>query len=442
MPGRVLLSVYRWTVPAVLVAMIVSCSPSGTGSSEKGSDSRSFRPLEADTAIFWDRQTSDSADELAAIVDEYNASHEGVPIKAVSTGNYGDIYKKVVASTRAGVLPAMAVAYENMTAEYMRQGAVKSLDDYIANPETGLSEEELNDFFPAMLDTNRFAQFDGQTLSFPYTKSVLVMYYNLDVMRAAGLDAPPTTWEEFVEQCRVIKQKTGKFGIALDVDCSTISGIIFSMGGEILGAGETLYDSPASIRTFELIETLMREKLAYQIPPRTFNDETSFGNDEIAFILRTSAQRPYLKNLIPDSNTWGIAAIPQADPADPHTALFGGNVTLFQTTPEQQASAWGFMKYFTSPETTARWALATGYLPVRRSAADDPALQAFWAEWPSNKTAFDCLEFAKPEPNILAWQEIRSLVEKAETAVIAGMKSGREAAEDLKRDADALIKKQ
>lgn len=419
-----------------------ACSGSSTSDSEQNasSDVGSFVALESDRAVFWDRQTSDAADELARIVDEYNAGRTGVPIDVVPSGNYGDIYRKVTASIRAGVLPAMAVAYENMTAEYMRMGAVAPLDEYIDDDERGLSDAELSDYFPAMLDSNRFEQFDGQTLSFPYTKSVLVMYYNLRVMDKAGLDTPPATWDEFLDQCRKIKAATGSYAVALDVDCSTISGFIFSMGGDILGDGETLYDKPASVKTFELVETLIKEKLAYQIPPRTFNDETSFGNDEIAFIFRTSAQRPFLVNLIPDETAWGIAPIPQADPESPGTALYGGNLTIFRSTQDQQASAWGFIKHFTTPKTTVRWALATGYLPVRQSAKDDPQLQAFWNEWPSNRTAFDCLAFAKPEPNILAWQEIRTLVEDAQTSVIAGLKTGRQAAEDLKRDADAVMR--
>lgn len=417
-----------------------ACSPALAPDSNGDSPAtRHFAPISTDVAEFWDRQTTVTADLLAEIADDFNRTYAGIPVKPVSSGGYGDIYKKVIASTRAGVLPAMAVAYENMTAEYMKAGAIMPLDSFIHDPEIGLSQAELDDYFPAMLATNTFAQFDDQTLSFPYTKSVLVLYHNNRVMREAGLDAPPRTWDDFVAQCRTIKSETGKYAIAIDIDCSTMSGIIFSMGGEILEGDRTLYDSAASIRAFELIETLVTENLAYQIPRRTFNDENAFGNDEIAFILRTSAQRPYLVDLIQDPSAWGIAPIPQADPDSPHTALYGGNLNIFNTTPEQSASAWAFIKYMTSPEISVRWALETGYLPVRRSAANHRDLKAFWSEWPSNKTAFNCLEFAKPEPNILGWQEIRGLVEKAETAVITKLKTGRQAALDLQKDAQAVL---
>ncbi|PCJ63195.1 MAG: hypothetical protein COA73_05445 [Candidatus Hydrogenedentota bacterium] len=277
------------------------------------------------------------------------------------------------------------------------------------------------------------------SVSFPYTKSVLVLYYNKRVLRAAGIEAPPATWDAFLQQCRQIKERTGKHAISIDVDCSTISGMIFSMGGVIIEDGISQYDSPESVRVFTLIETLFKEKLAFQNPPRTFNDETAFSNDEIAFLLRTSAQYSYLENLMEDHDNWGIAPIPQADLDNPGTVLSGGNLTIFNTTQEQQRTAWAFIRYFTSPEISARWALGTGYLPVRLSAAQHPDMQAFWAQWPDNRVAFDCLIFAHPEPNLAGWQEIRGLVENAETEVITGLKSGEQAARDLKEKADRIL---
>ena len=40
------------------------------------------------------------------------------------------------------------------------------------------------------------------------------MWYNLDLIKAAGFSAPPKTWKEFEEQCLAITAKTGKKGYA------------------------------------------------------------------------------------------------------------------------------------------------------------------------------------------------------------------------------------
>jgi len=401
-----------------------------------------FTPINSEVAAFWDRQTTDNAVLLHAITDEYNASHNGLPVKIVQTGNYGDIYRKVTASIHARTLPAMAASYGAMTLEYAKAGAVVSFDTLIDHPETGLTEREMADFFPAVIEANRYEDLDGEMYSFPFTKSVLVLFYNKRVLAKAGIDAPPATWDAFLAQCRAIKVATGNPAWAIDVDASTVNAMIFSMGGEVFRGKETLFDSQPAQRTFALLQTLARENLAYPIPPRTFNDETALAQDTIAFCFRPSSNRPYIEQLMDDPDAWGIAPIPQVDPEDPHTILYGANISIFDTTEEQRAAAWGFVKAFTSRDTSVRWSIGTGYLPIRKSAVDHPDMQRFWAQNPRNRVAFDCLSFAKSEPNRLGWQEVRGLIEKTATALLAGISDAPQAGADLKRTADAVLARQ
>jgi len=422
-------------VAGLCALLLAACGPR-PGAAPVGTTGQ-FRPITPDAADLWDRQTTENADILAAIVDEFNAGHAGLPVKIVQSGNYADIYRKTTAAIQAGTLPTMAVAYGNMTVEYARAGAVAGLDAFIDGPENGLTEADLADFFPALLEQNRYPEFDGAVLSWPYTKAVLVMYFNTRVLSAAGISAPPTTWGEFVAQCRTIKAKTGKRALCLDVDASTLNGMIFSRGGEILQDGVPLYRTPQALAAFEMLDLLFKEDLAFQNTPRTFNDQTSFGADETAFAFRPSSSLPYFKIVMEGTEGWGAAPIPQGDPADPATVLYGANVSVFQTTPEHQSAAWAFLKHFTSARVTAEWAVKTGYLPCRKSAMEDPALQAFWAEWKYNRVAFDCLSFARSEPNVAGWQTIRGLLENAATEVVTGLKSPDDALEGLQTAIDA-----
>ncbi len=381
-----------------------------------------------------------SAELLRTMAEEFNRSHDGLPLKVERTGGYGDIFRKVSASIQARTLPAMAVSYESMTTEYVGSGAVAPLDQWLSDSEHGLSEAERDDFFPVMFETNTFAEHGGKMYSFPFAKSVLVLFFNQHLLDAAGIAGPPATWDQFLAHCRQIKARTGKYGYAIAVDCSTVDAMIFSMGGRVIEGRETQYDSAEALRVFELLDTLVREDLAYVISPGTFDDNVALSNDQVAFTLRTSASIPSIAELIgKDARHWGVAPIPQANPAKPATVLFGPNVTLFNTTVEQQRTAWAFVKYFTSAEATVRWSLATGYLPLRRSAADHPAMIAFWREWAYDRVAFDCLDFARPEPNVAGWQEVRAAVEEAETAVLTKMKTAAQAASELKKKADAIL---
>jgi multiple sugar transport system substrate-binding protein len=329
----------------------------------------------------------------------------------------------------------MSVAYESMTAEYVPTGAVANLDDFV----NSFSKEDLDDFFPAVLASNRYEELGGHYYSFPYTKSVLMMYYNRRVLEAAGVATPPQTWDEFLAACRAVKAKTGKPAYAASVDCSTIDGMIFSRGGDVATGRTTHYDAPASVRVFEFLETLQKEGLTYQITPGTFDDEVALMNDQIAFTIRTSSSLAGLELGFNDATHWGMARIPQEDPAKPATVLFGANVSVFNVGEAQQQAALAFLKEFTNTENSVRWAMASGYLPLRKSAANHPDLRKSWAEAPYNSAAYDCLPFARVEPNVSGWQEVRKAVEDAETAVLTGLKTGKEAALALKQAADTIL---
>jgi len=423
--------------PAVVVAVLgvfalslAACGGSGTPRADSGA-ARSFAPLDANRALFWVRFTAETADALSDMAASFNEEWGGTPIATDFVGGYGQIYTKVSASIHAGTVPAMAVSYESMTASFVAAGAVAPLDPFIADDALGLTADDLADFHEVVLDSNRFEEFGGGLYSFPFAKSVLLMYFNKRVMAEAGYTEPPRTWDEFLEQCRAVKAIAGKHCYALDVDCSTFNAFLLSMGGTIVEERETRYDSAETIAVLRLYDTLMREGLAYQIPKGSWDDEAALAQDEIAFRFRSSAGRASVKNTVDDDERWGMAMIPQSDPANPRTVLFGPNITIFATTPEQQQAAWAFVRYFTSPEGSVEWALRTGYLPIRKSSAADPRLQAFWAEWPYNRTAYDCLPYAKPEPNLLGWQAVRGLVERAVEEVINGLATPEAAAERL-----------
>jgi len=433
---------FRGRVVVVCVGL-VAVAAGGCGS-RAGQDAAhsGFEPMDPSAAVFWDRQVMETGALLEQLAEEFNARGAELPLRIEQTGNYTDIFRKVTASIQARVLPAMAAAYPSMTSEYARAGAIVPLDEFLSDPEIGFAPGELDDFFPSVIESSRFAELGNRLYSFPFCKSALMLYVNKRVLAEAGIEEGPRTWDEFIEQCRTIKRKTGKFAHAVIVDCSTFTGMVYSLGGATYDGHETLFDSPEVVRAFEILETLVREELAYQASPRTFDDDYAFAEGRVAFKLGSSSGKTYIGQLFGgDMGAWEITRIPQADPQNPHTVLYGPDIVVFNTTPAHQRAAWAFAKYFTSPEVVVRWGLKSGYVPIRKSVAQNAAMQQHWEQWPSNRAAYDCLPFARTEANVAGWQEVRVLVEKAETAVLTGMQSAPEAAAELKRAADAVLKK-
>jgi ABC-type glycerol-3-phosphate transport system substrate-binding protein len=398
------------------------------------------RPVEV---VFWHTQAGSNAEALNKIISDFEATNPLIRIKAEYVGDYTQLYQKIMAAIQAGSPPDMAVSYESMVAEYMKAGVVVPLDEYVGSKRYGLSKESFEDIFPGYIETNRFPQFGGKLLSFPFTKSNLMLYYNLDMIRAAGFKGPPRTWDEFIEQCIGVSKRLGKKGYALSVDPSMVHGMIYSFGGRLVSPDgrRTYFDSPESIMAFKVLERLAKSGAIYQIRPGSRDDENDFANQRVAFVIRSSTGRPFLQKLIGKRFRWGMGLIPQGKPGNKVTVMFGANICIFKTGPEKQLACWEFIKYFTDRERTAYWATVTGYMPVRRSALREKVFRDFLSADPVNRAGIEVLPYARPEPNVPGWQQVRQLVADAETSVITGKATAEEAARRLAREANAVLVK-
>jgi len=396
----------------------------------------------------WHTQQKQNKETLEAIVDRFNAAQPKYRVKLQNLGDYKMLFEAARTRAQGGELPDLCIVYESMVAELMEADVVAPLDDYLSDSEYGLSREEQADFFPSFLASNRYAEFGNRLLSFPFTKSLLMLYYNADLMRAAGCERPPATWAEFIQQCRDITAKNGQPAYAYARDASSLDAMVFSLGGQIVtpDGSRTLLDSPEAVRVFDMLQNLIRSGSATMIAYKSEDDRLRFTTGKSAFILRSSTSRSYMREDIVDEQgrdrfDWRMACPPVGEGQPQRTVLFGGNICVFKSTPERQLGAWEFIKFFTSPDVTAEWSVKTGYLPVRRSAEKSPVLQKFFAEHPRNRVPFDTIPYGVPEPNVAGWQTIRDFIAETLTQVCKGQVTPEKAAADLAKKANGELQR-
>ncbi|MCS7287411.1 MAG: ABC transporter substrate-binding protein [Anaerolineae bacterium] len=356
------------------------------------------------------------------IVEEFNRTNPwGIKVIARYGGSYSEIRRKVLAAIAAGTPPDMAFSYQNVIAEYAHAGAVVVLDNYIRSSKYGLGLEELGDYFSNFLAGDRYPDFEGKMLSFPPGRSLEVMFYNADALKALGFKEPPKTWNQFYQICEMRKKKEGKPCYAVAPSASTFTWMIWSRGGEILNSGgEFLPDKESVLATLQFLEKLIDEGLAYKVKER-YQDQEDFANQKAIFTFGSTAGIPYYQAAKPPFN-WSIA-LPPAETSTPVVDIYGPSVCIFKTTPERQLASWLFLKWFTGPEQNARWSVATGYLPVRISAAESPLFK----NHPLLRKAMEFIPYAKSEPSIYGWEAIRSILYRTMNDVISGAKAPEDA---------------
>jgi multiple sugar transport system substrate-binding protein len=135
---------------------------------------------------------------------------------------------------------------------------------------------------------------------------------------------------------------------------------------------------------------------------------------------------------------WGMTLIPQSDPENPQTVLYGGSFCIFKTTDVKQKAAWLFVKFFTSTEQTAKWGSKSGYMPVRASAA--ALLEDYFAENPIAREQFESIvPYGYPEPSVRGEQDIRTYIEDAETAAFEGVSTSQDALDNAVTQANQAL---
>jgi len=407
------------SLPALAALVLAGC-----GGGDGGGDA-------AEPVRFWHAMGGPLGRSLDSLVADYNG--DAFEVESVSMGRYQALSQKIMAAVAAGGPPDIAQCYEAWTANLIENGSIVPFGKFLSGS-NGIAD--LDDFPALFLEGSRQG---GEIWSFPFNKSVRCLYYNKDLFRAAGLDpdTPPRTWAEYREFARKLTRdldgdgKADQHGLAAQITASMFENLLVQNGGSLLNEDETAtaFDSAEGVEALEfLADLLVRDGSA--LVSQGFEYQNEFLAGKAAMIEGSSVSLAFMEGKY--TFEMGIAPLP-AGKRD--TQLVAGtDVVLFAGTPEREARAWAFVKWFTDTAQTARWSATTGYLPVRRSAMSDPVLAAKLDRYPGLREAYGQLDRAVPQPKAKGWYAGRNILER--DAVEPVLRGRMEPAEALKAAAE------
>jgi len=197
---------------AALIIPVAACSPSG---GDSGSGSKV--PI---TWWTWDQGQSASYQKCA---DAFNKANPDIDVK-VQYYNWNDYWTKLTAGFVAGDAPDTFMNHPNYFPEYVSQGQLLALDDYIKSSNFDLGKYNVG------VDTWTYT--DGKHYGLPKDWATEAWYYNEDDVKAAGLtdkDMQNMTWapdgsgtfDEIVKKLTV--DKNGKHGDQAGFDKNNVA---------------------------------------------------------------------------------------------------------------------------------------------------------------------------------------------------------------------------
>lgn len=350
--------------------------------------------LSATAALAEDKVTIDFAYPYSHLFDvTYEAmmpgfyeAHPNIEVNFRATyESYEDGTNTILREAVSGNLPDVTMQGLNRQQILVEKGIAKSLEPFIA----GEADFEKDGYHDAMLSLSTFGD---NVHGLPFSVSLPVGYYNMDILRAGGIEELPQTWDDVIAACKTMKANGIDNPIFWGWNITGnwfMQALLWSQDKAIVEDGRVTMDSPEALIALEQMQEIFTECEMQNLEWKAAL--ASFSAGEIGMMFWSTSALGAVERSQGDFELVtgpfpGLDGAPLGLPA-------GGNAAMLTSTSEDPAvreAAWTWLKYITSGEGAAEVAKTTGYMPPNK-AANEIILADFYDQNPNKQTAVDQL---------------------------------------------------
>jgi sn-glycerol 3-phosphate transport system substrate-binding protein len=370
---------------------------------------------DATTIDFWVAFTDDNrlgySQDRAA---EFNAAHPDYNVVVTAFESYNDVFDAAVLSVDSGEPPGLIHFFEAATRQALdavdSSGApiFKSVTDAVAGREAILGEPVvLGEVISA---AQNYYTVDGSFYSMPWNTSTTVMFNNMDILNAAGIDTPPATWAEVTAACEAIAAlPDAPTGCISWPNHSWFVEQSLGQQGELLAnnengrsdrATEVFLESDGILAYLDWWKSLDDAGYyTYTGVQRDWNGTmAAFQAQEVAMLIYSSSDTSIAVNDTDFANQTSF--MPYNEAIDYVGNLIGG-ATIWMLDGMDQTTedgALAFVNFFSNAENAAAWHQLTGYEPITESGIAVLADEGWYEAAPDFKVSSDQLAAAQNTP--------------------------------------------
>jgi multiple sugar transport system substrate-binding protein len=354
----------------LLLVFLLSFSLIAAGCSSKESASGGEGAAGGEITLeFWNGFTGPDGADMKNIVDRFNKENEGSIKIKTQTMPWGTFYDKIRTVVSQGKAPDVAIMHLDQIPGMASKNVLTELDTLAADLQ--MVEE---DFIPQVWQAGMY---EGKRYAIPLDVHPLALYYNVDLLKKAGYDAPPTTYEEFVEMSKAMT-KGDEWGFAMPTLWPSqliYFSSLYQHGGESVSPdGLTpLYNSDAGVEALQKMVDLV---FKHNVSPKDIQQDgevTLFRQGKVGFHLNGI----WMINGFKEQAGLNFATAPIPVFGDKKATWAGShNFVLPKQKNEDPAklqAAMKFVKYVT--DNSLDWAKA-GQIPAKNSVRDSDEFKA------------------------------------------------------------------
>jgi arabinogalactan oligomer / maltooligosaccharide transport system substrate-binding protein len=347
---------------AAVSLLATACGSGETSGTEK--ESAPAPDEVSGTLTWWD--TSDPTNEGPAfkeLIKRFEAEYPDVTVKHQAVP-FDQAQNKFKTAAEAGKgAPDILRAEVAWVPEFASLGYLYALDGTAAL-------EDSDDYFETPLSSNVF---DGKTYGVPQVTDSLALLYNKQLFEKAGIDSPPTTWDEVDAAAKQLKAKAGVDGIFLNPAGYFMLPFMYGEGGDLVDteAQEIVVNSDANAKGVSTAAELVKSGAAPKPPAADAYTAmmTAFNEGKVGMIINGPWEVNNIRNAegFGGVENLGIAPVPSG--SETAGAPVGGhNYVVYSGMDEAKAdAAIAFIDFMNSAESQAYLAEELGLLPTRKS---------------------------------------------------------------------------
>jgi multiple sugar transport system substrate-binding protein len=331
-----------------------------------------------------------------------------VPVSLIHIPSQGDYRKRLGVDFAAGTPADIILLNYRRYAAYAAKGALEPLGPYLER--STLIRE--GDFYAEALAPFRWG---GQLACLPQNLSSLVVYYNRDLFRAAGLADPAAgwSWDDFLAAAKALTRDLDgdgvidQYGLGTEVSVFRAAPFIWQNGGELV-------DDPADPTGLALRDPAAREALQWFVDLRLRHgvtpdavaesaegSESRFLNGRMGMFLNSRRGVPTYRAI--EGFDWDVAPLPRGRQ---EAGILHADAYCMPASSPRKDAAWAFIEYANSPEGQRLVAASGRTVPSLRAVAESPAFLTPGARPASSRVFLDVIPSLRAVPVMAAWQEI------------------------------------
>ncbi|WP_315081681.1 ABC transporter substrate-binding protein [uncultured Clostridium sp.] len=363
--NRVLKRIFAIGLVAVSSVGLISCN---NGKSQETLSSNGKIQVE-----YWYGLGGKLGKNMENIISDFNDSQDKYEVKGISQEDYDATFKNLQAGIAAKKAPALAILEPDKASILNNKDVLENVDKYTVNY-TDFNEDN---YIKSFLDS---CKKENKLYAFPMFGTTQVLYYNKKAFADAGVSIESlNTWNAISEACKKVVKKDGEevkfYGWEPMWGADNLIDASLSNGGSILSedGSSILINSPQWIEVWDNFrkwihdDKIMKVNSSGQGWEYWYSTIDDVMQDRAVGYTGSSGDQGDL-----DFEKLGAIEQPAFKEGKEAKPIAEARLLVIPSIANEEAKkgAYEFIKYFTSPEVNAKWSIASGYIPVNKTACN------------------------------------------------------------------------